>query len=198
MSKWNKETCFAEAKKYKTTMEFRKNNTYVYNLSITNDWFKDYTWLESKNRFKWTYENVMEESKKFNTIKDFRMNSYTAYRVALINKWISKFTWLKTYKIWTEEACYKEARKYKSLSEFFKNNNAAYQAARKNNWLKQYTWFQRPLINRIKWTKERCEELAKKCSTRGELHKISASAYNVALKNKWIDDYHWLKKVKNI
>lgn len=45
-----------------------------------------------------------------------------------------------------------------------------------------------------KWTKETCEEEARKYKTRGEFIKGNVSAYNVALKNGWLGDYDWFEQ----
>ena len=49
-------------------------------------------------------------------------------------------------------------------------------------------------MSKLYWTKERCLELAKDCKSRGELKKKNDSAYQSALRNKWIDEYTWFTK----
>jgi hypothetical protein len=44
------------------------------------------------------------------------------------------------------------------------------------------------------WNYEHCHEEARKYKTRKEFQEKSGSAYNAALKNKWIDDYTWFEK----
>jgi len=41
------------------------------------------------------------------------------------------------------------------------------------------------------WTKEKCKEEASKYSSRKEFCKGNQSAYKIARKNKWLDDYVW-------
>ena len=43
--KWTKETCFEEAKKYKSKSEFYKSNNSAYNSARKHDWLKNYTHL---------------------------------------------------------------------------------------------------------------------------------------------------------
>ncbi len=43
------------------------------------------------------------------------------------------------------------------------------------------------------WTYKKCYEEAQKYSSRSEFQKGNKSAYNVALKNKWLNDYCWFK-----
>ena len=49
-----------------------------------------------------------------------------------------------------------------------------------------------------KWTKEKCSEESKKYKTRSEFKKGSPSAYQSALRNKWLNDYSWLSAPKTI
>ena len=42
---WTYETCYEEAKKYKTRTSFSKNCNRAYLVSLTNDWLKDYIWF---------------------------------------------------------------------------------------------------------------------------------------------------------
>lgn len=49
-------------------------------------------------------------------------------------------------------------------------------------------------MGKLYWTKERCLEIAKQCSSRGEFKKKNDSAYQSSLKHKWIDDYVWFSK----
>lgn len=41
------------------------------------------------------------------------------------------------------------------------------------------------------WTYETCFALAKECETRADFNRRSGTAYNLALKNGWLDDYNW-------
>ncbi|MBR4854924.1 MAG: hypothetical protein IKU88_09380 [Alistipes sp.] len=45
----------------------------------------------------------------------------------------------------------------------------------------------------VKWTYEKCYELAQTCKTRSELKFASNAAYNKARKEGWLDEYVWLK-----
>ena len=45
------------------------------------------------------------------------------------------------------------------------------------------------------WNYETCMEESKKYNTRNEFQKGNRSAYQVALKNGWLDKYTWLKRL---
>lgn len=144
----------------------------------------------------WTKERVFEEAKKYQTRMDFKNGSMTAYSVACKNKWINKMTWFKKTvnynKKWYKENVFEEARKYKSKSEFKKGCASAYKLAWKNGWLSEMTWFTRPVVHNKKWTKEKVFEEARKYQTRSEFHKCCTGAYEIALKNNWLDEMDWL------
>ena len=44
------------------------------------------------------------------------------------------------------------------------------------------------------WTKERCYEEARKYSSKQELRENCSSAYTIAWRNKWLDDYTWFER----
>ena len=70
--KWTKETCFEEAQKYKTRIEFQIYNATAYHKARINNWLNDYIWFIPKPNIKWSKETCLEESKKYKTISDFR------------------------------------------------------------------------------------------------------------------------------
>ena len=95
---------------------------------------------------------------------------------------------------WTYETCYEAAKKCSSYSEFARLYPGAVDKAGENKWIKDYIWFTRPVAYNKKWTKETCEAEARKYKTIKDFRKLSASAYGIALTNKWINDYVWLKR----
>lgn len=92
---------------------------------------------------------------------------------------------------WTKEKVFEKAREYKTRKEFQKGCGSAYTSAYKNKWLDEMTWFQNGKMKPKKWTKETVFEKARKYKTRGEFQKGCDSAYNVALKNGWLDEMYW-------
>lgn len=194
--KWTKETCYEEAKKYKTLAEFRDNANTAYSVSLENNWLEDYTWLERKLVSKWTEDLCKKESKKYKTITEFRENSYGAYLAARKNNWLKDYTWLEETFRWTEETCMTEAKKYKLRSEFHDKSHGAYRVARDNGWLKNYDWFiESP---RTKWTKEACYNEAKKYTKLSDFREKSSIAYGAASKKGWIKNYTWLERERTL
>lgn len=198
---WDYKTCYEEAKKYSSGSEFRKNSISAYELAKTNDWLKDYTWLSpvSKNilqleniKLYWTYDKCYEIAKTCKTRMELKKKSYSAYNASVKNKWIDTYTWFVKGKIkWNYETCYNEAKKYKSKIEFKTKNRNVYEVSRANNWLKDFTWLKRPVAFNKKWTYETCYEEAKKYKSKIDFYYGNNTAYKVAYKNKWLEDYKW-------
>lgn len=140
------------------------------------------------------YENCYEEAKKYKSRYDFEKGSETAYNYALKNKWLDYYVWFEKQFRWTLDTCYKEALKYKSVKDFRKYSHAAYTAAIKYKWIENFDWLERTRQNNNYWNKERCYDEAKKYKSRGEFVKENQSAYNSALKNKWLDSYTWFSE----
>lgn len=151
--KWNYESCFEEAKKYKKRSVFQKESSGAYQVALKNGWLDDYTWLPKVKDL--TRETCYEEAKKYKSRSEFYKKSCSAYNVALKNGWIDDYTWFKKVNNWTKESCYEEAKKYASRLEFQKVNCSAYTKAYRNGWLDDYTWFE---INRKRRTFKELKE----------------------------------------
>ena len=91
---WTYERCYDEAKKYKSKVEFRRNNNGAYQVALKNGWLDDYTWFE-KLIGKWNRETCYYEAKKYNSRSEFIRNSYQAYIVAKKNGWLDDYTWFE-------------------------------------------------------------------------------------------------------
>ena len=200
--KWNYNTCMEEAKKYKTRTEFYKGCHGAYNVAKINGWIEEYDWFVQKQKPSgyWTYETCKEESKKYKSISEFQKTSSRAYELARRNGWLKEYEWLeqkqKSKGYWNYETCIEEAKKYKTISEFRKNNGSAYQLANNNGWIDDYDWLERTQKPNGYWNYDTCMEEARKYTTRKEFSKKSSGAYNVALKNGWVDKYDWFEASK--
>ena len=88
----NRETCMAEARKYKSRGEFSKCDSPAYNVARVNGWLDDYTWFVCrKRRNYWSYDTCMEEAKKYKTRTEFKKGNFSAYKVALGRGWIDEY-----------------------------------------------------------------------------------------------------------
>ena len=140
--------------------------------------------------------HVFEESKKYKTLNEFFWNSPAAHFSARKHKWIDEMTWLireqVPQKYWQNEYnVIEESKKYTSRSDFFKGCHAAYDYAKKHNLWEKMPWINTTIKANGYWTKDRVFEEGSKYSTKIEFKKNSSTAYNIATKNKWINDMTW-------
>lgn len=207
--KWTKEAVLKEAKKYTSLSQFKYNNNSAYSAARLNGWLVEMHWFSRPKYIKWTKEATFEEAKKYNKKYHFQIGCEAAYKVALKNGWIAEMDWLKEndyYRIWTKEAIFEESKKYTTLSNFRKKCRGGYHAANINGWLKEMVWLKRNVRphkktvknnetflkgSNLKWTKEAVFEESKKYGTRNEFKKNS-NAYQVAVRQKWLDEMPWL------
>ncbi len=166
-----------------------------------------------KNAGYWDYDKCYAEAKKYSTVSEFAKGNGSAHYRAKENGWIKDYCWFVDGKTvsahrrtkWDYDSCYKLAQECIKKSEFKEKNNRAYNVARKNGWFEDYYWFlsdevirhqKRP--SRVKWTYERCREEALRFETLAKFSKAFPSAYTVANRNGWIDDFDWLFRTGNI
>lgn len=105
----------------------------------------------------------------------------------------SKYRNKNMKKFWTKEKVFEEARKYQTKKEFIRCNNSVYVIACRNKWIKQMTWFIEGKRPNGYWTKEKVFEVAKRYSTKVEFKKENPSAYQIAKRNKWLDEMDWFE-----
>jgi hypothetical protein len=141
----SKENVIAEAKKYNTKTEWRKNSSRSYHSSWKNGWDDECT-AHMITTFKpngyWNIkENVMAEAKKYKSRAEWTKNSMSSYRNALDNEWIDECTAhmieaRKPRGYWNiKENVLAEAKKYNIRNEWNKNSSASYRNALKNKWI---------------------------------------------------------------
>jgi len=86
---WNKDTCFEEAKKYKSKSQFQKNGKGAYVVALQNHWLEDYTWFNKQ--FEWTYELCKQEALKYPSTTEFRKAQPVAHQKAYRKGWLDEF-----------------------------------------------------------------------------------------------------------
>lgn len=95
-TKWNYETCYNEAKKYKSRYEFQQNNGGAYAAAIKNGWLDDYTWFEGpKPHGYWTREKCYEEAKNYKSQREFERGNASAFSAAYKNGWLGDYDWFE-------------------------------------------------------------------------------------------------------
>ena len=84
---WTFERCQKVASKYKSKIEFKKNDGSAYSTAVRNGWIEQICthMVRPVPKVKWTYENLVEEAKMYKTKKDFKSFSHSAYVTAIRN-----------------------------------------------------------------------------------------------------------------
>jgi len=101
---------------------------------------------------------------------------------------------------WTREKIIDAAKKYKTVKDFLSNDHAAYVAAQKRNMLSNdLKWLERKknYHPRGYWTFEKALEESKKYATLKELIENNSGLYTVMIRNKWLEQAPWLKRLAN-
>ncbi len=197
---WNYENCYYEAKKYKSRSEFKFGNNSAYNSARKHGWLKHYVW---------------HKDERFDLYKD-KIDCVYSYEFVDQNAVYVGRTLMKTKKRRDRDHVFQ----LDSVSAFAKQNDIAVPemkvleydltikegAEREGWWIEKYRSDGWIILNRTtagsigmlgknhsKYTYEVCYEEALKYKLRGDFAKGSPSAYNVAWKKKWLDDYVWFE-----
>lgn len=91
------------------------------------------------------------------------------------------------YGYWTIERCAKSASRFGTLSEWRREEPDAYNAARRHGWIDDLLPINDTRLPNGYWTLDRCLESASEFESKNKWRKTYSSAYNAALKNKWMD-----------
>ncbi len=195
---WNEENSAAEAKKFKTKVEFRQKSNGAYASALRNGWLNKICshMIPLQNpRGYWSKDKCLKEAKKFKTRNKFRKNNPNAYQAAHRNGWIDEICRHMKRELhppgyWTKKRCNDEAFKFLTRTAFARGAPSAYSASQANGWLDEICGhmknFSRP---RGFWNvKKNCVAEAKKFKTRSEFAKGAPSALGGALRNGWVDE----------
>ena len=204
---WTKERCREAALKCKYRNEFMKKHSGAYSACRTNNWLDEVcNHMKQKVREpKWTKENCREAALKCKYRIEFSKKYKGAYSACYKNKWMDEVCSHMEQRIkhyyWTKERCKEVALKCKYRSEFKEKHKSAYEKCRTNNWMDEVCNHMKQKVRSgpYKWTKENCKQAALKCKYRSDFEKKHSGAYNVCLKNNWMDEVcsHMNQKIKH-
>lgn len=197
--KWNYETCYKEASKYKTRGEFGTKSTRAYWIAYQNGWIDDYVWLIDKRLdlyndkidCVYVYEfpemrtvyvgRTLIERKKDRDREHLYVRSDAVAKFAIKHKvevplplYLEDFL---TIKEGVEKECF---------------------------WIKAYSEQGWHVLNskkggsigglgKGKWNYKTCLAEARKYKTIRDFLNNAPCAYQKATKNKWIEEYVWLE-----
>ena len=193
------EVNYREALKYCSRGEYSKNSPVAWRYAKKNGWIDEYYWLKDE-RFDlindkidcvYSYEFIEQNSAYIGRtlMKNKNKRDYehmfqerdTVYKFAKENN-VS----IPNPKYLEENLTIKEGRdrecfwidEYKRLGWIVLNKAKGGSIGRIGHKFSKYTY-------------DVCYEIAKECDSRKTFEKRNKSAYQVAVKNKWIDDYDW-------
>ena len=123
------------ALKYKTRMEFRKENAGAYDAALRKGWLSEVTSHMPENvSVKWdTIDKVKVISSKYETRNEFRIKATGAYQSALKHGWMD-ILFPKT-KTRTLSEVRIVASGCKTRSEFYRKARSAYNSALRHGWM---------------------------------------------------------------
>lgn len=195
--KWTYESCYEEAKKYKTRSEFQRENLGAYTASWRKGWIKDYFWLVDGRVAKLDEEidNVYAyEFPDFNSVyvgrtididrRDTEHNRDGNVSDAVYLFSIDNNVDIPQMKVLESGISIKDGQIYEGLwVDIYKENGWNIINRKETGGLGTIAFG--------KWNRTTCYEEAKKYKTRKEFRVKSSSAYKRAWKCGWLDDYTW-------
>lgn len=160
---WTVERVFAEGKKYKTRMQFKRACGSAYAVACRKKLLKDMTWLISdthkkkgpRKNHKYSFGVIKEiiESNNCKTISDLVKVNETAWREAKRNNWLETLGLQRVKQndgYWTIERVWKAAQECSSKGEFKEKYSTAYKWASYYGLLTQINWMKCPTYDEIR------------------------------------------------
>ena len=195
-TRWSINEAIEISKEYPNRRSFKKGDYSAYKLCLKNDLFKDMPWMCPKD--KWNKNNCV-----YSYVDEENMVAYVGLTVN------------KTERHWAHRhnqnsSVYKYFNKInKEIPEpiYLEDNlSKANAQIKENEWRNKYIEMGYTMLNVRKtglgvgsiggnvkkWSKNKVFEESKKYRSRIEFKKNCSTAYNLALRNKWIDEMKWL------
>jgi superfamily II DNA or RNA helicase len=173
--------------------------TSVYKMTSIGDVRKMLGDMKQHSAGHWSKERCIEEAKKYSKPYDLHRENRVVYQIMRENKWMDEVWPGFVYKVYAEKVSIErtisllEKGECKSLSEFSKKYNKPYHLIKDNEEIKdKYFPNRRVSVNskkngRVYWTKEKCIEASKECSSRYDMEKKYKTAIN-SLRTKWPEE----------
>lgn len=182
------------AKSCSSKEDFREKHRQHYNYCIKHKITKEILTLIPHKK-KWTKEALLEESKKYNKRSDWMSANISAYNTALKSDFYEecvvhmvKKTFGKEI-IWTYEVVKEIYLKYDNIKDLRENDISAYNAAIRYGWHKEFGEnLERGWNKNKKWDFDAVSKEALKYNSIKDLQRNNPSAYNTAIRNKWLMD----------
>jgi len=185
--KWTHESAFAEAAKFGSRSEFKRNCSGAHGYLIANNAL-DQACAHMRGSGFWHIFELMAVAIKYSNFHEFKKCESQAYNFASKNKLtlIVGAHMTRTCRTWTKESVMTEAQKHQSVSDFFSAFPGAYKHAdRYGYWSEVCAHMEvkkRPMDKAMAMTE------AMKYMTRSEFQELDGGAYVYARKNGFLNE----------
>ena len=193
-SKWDFDSLYLVARKYKRRQDFRNDESRAYNVARENGWLDDicgHMYSGKKPHGFWTKERVNNEALKYGTRSEFCKKAPAAASKARKSGWMEDvckhMVFRPSYIKWTYERVQKEAIKYSNKKAFVENAPGAASAAYRNGWIKNVCKHMVPTPYPRKWTFDKVKEVALQYETRTDFANNSPAAVSAVKKSGWMN-----------
>ena len=199
--KWNYDTCYAEAKKYKTRSALNKYGRGAYDVARRNGWLADYTWIpdfsDSDAKVDSVYCYIFEE-----------------HKAAYVGRTLMYRQHIRDIEHGNQEndAVYKFAHKNKCVipkMQIIEENLTVQQGReREDYWRKHYESIGYHMLNKAatgaksgsigwlacgKWTFEKAYKIAQAFQTVNEMCEEYEYLYRISKARGWLDKFDWFR-----
>jgi hypothetical protein len=182
------------AKSCMSKEDFREKYRSQYNYCLKHKISKEILDLIPHKR-KWTKESLIADAKKYNKRSDWMNANMSAYNTALRCDYYEECVSHMEKKEfgrerhWTYELVKEIYSKYNNIMDLRINDSATYNASIRYGWHKELSKnLDRGWKKTKKWDFEAVAKEALKYNSIKDLQKNNSSAYNVAIRNKWLMD----------
>ena len=145
---------------------------------------------------KWTKETLLEESKKYNSISDWMSGNISSYNTALKKDFYQECVQHMSKRVfgpvqkWNYEKINEIYSNHDNIKDLRTKDTIAYNTAIRYGWHKELSKDMKRGYDKlnVKWTFDNVAKEALKYNSIKELQIKSPSAYNTAIRKKWLLD----------
>ena len=199
--KWNYDTCFAEAKKYKTRSEFNKKRSGAYDVARRNGWLNDYTWMP----------DITAEDSKVDSVYIYLFEEQNAVYVGRTLMYRQHIRDIE-HRNMDNDTVYKYAKKNNCeippMQIIEDNLNILQGREREDYWRKYYEAQGSLILNKAatgaksgslgaigrgKWTFEKAYKIAQAFETVNEMCEEYEYLYKISKARGWLERFDWFR-----
>ena len=199
--KWNYDTCFAEAKKYKTRSEFNKNRSGAYDVARRNGWLNDYTWMP----------DITAEDSKVDSVYIYLFEEQNAVYVGRTLMYRQHIRDIE-HRNMDSDTVYKYAKKNNCeippMQIIEDNLNILQGREREHYWRKYYETQGSLILNKAatgakcgslgaigrgKWTFEKAYKIAQAFETVNDMCGEYEYLYRISKARGWLEKFNWFR-----